>query len=140
MERDSFTLGEEATLSRTITNEDIRLYVQATGDNNPVHTDEIYAQNTYFRGRISHGMLVAGLISALLGTKLPGPGSIYLSQQLRFLAPVRPGDTVTARATVTAWDSQKGKVSLATEVTNQENTTVIRGEAMLVMQAFVRDR
>jgi len=91
-----------------------------------------------FGGRIAHGMLVASLISAVLGTRLPGPGAIYLSQQLRFLAPVRPGDEVTARVSVTAWDPEKGRVTLLTEVANKKGIAVIAGEAQLVMSSYLK--
>jgi acyl dehydratase len=83
-------------------------------------------------------MLVAGLISAVLGTMLPGPGAIYLSQQLRFIAPVRPGDQATARAKVTEWDPEKGRVTLSTEVKNHEGVAVISGEARLVMLSYLK--
>jgi 3-hydroxybutyryl-CoA dehydratase len=136
-ERSHFTVGEEATLSRTIRSEDIAAFARVTGDDNPVHLDDEYARGTYFGGRIAHGMLVVSLISAVLGTQLPGPGSIYLSQELRFRAPVRPGDTVTARVEVTAWDATRGRITLLTEVSNQEGVTVVTGEARLVMSAFL---
>jgi 3-hydroxybutyryl-CoA dehydratase len=93
-----------------------------------------------FGGRIAHGILVTGLISAVLGNVLPGPGAIYMSQQLRFLAPVRPGDEATARAKVTEWDSEKGRITLLTEVTNQDGVTVITGEARLVMSSFIKKK
>jgi 3-hydroxybutyryl-CoA dehydratase len=139
-ERTHFTAGEEATLSKTISDEEIETFARISGDVNPVHLDEEYAKRTPFGGRIAHGMLVAGLISAVLGTKLPGPGSVYMNQQLRFLAPVRPGDRVTARAQVTDWDGTKGRVTLLTEVTNQEGKVVISGEARLVMSSFLEKR
>jgi len=85
-ERTSFTVGEEATLTKTISDEDIKTFARISGDDNPVHVNDDYAKGTMFGGRIAHGMLVAGLISAVLGTKLPGPGAIYMNQQLRFLA------------------------------------------------------
>lgn len=137
-ERGHFTVGEEATLSRTISDADIKAFAQISGDENPVHLDDEYARGTRFGGRIAHGMLVAGLISAVLGTQLPGPGAIYLSQQLRFIAPIRPGDTVTARVKVTEWDSTRGRVTLLTEVANHEGVIVITGEARLVMSAFLK--
>jgi 3-hydroxybutyryl-CoA dehydratase len=136
-ERTSFTVGEEASLTKTITDEDIKTFARISGDDNPVHVNDDYAKGTMFGGRIAHGMLVASLISAVLGTKLPGPGAIYMSQQVRFLAPVRPGDKVTARAQVTEWDGTKGRVTLLTEVTNQGGKPVISGEARLVMSSFL---
>ncbi|MGA2331779.1 MAG: MaoC family dehydratase [Syntrophales bacterium] len=137
-ERTSFTIGEEATLTRTISDDDIMTFARITGDDNPVHMNDAYAEGTMFKGRIAHGMLVAGLISAVLGTMLPGPGAIYLSQQLRFIAPVRPGDQATARAKVTEWDPEKGRVTLSTEVKNHEGVAVISGEARLVMLSYLK--
>ena len=137
-ERTSFTIGEEATLTRIISDDDIMTFARISGDDNPVHINDAYAKSTMFKGRIAHGMLVAGLISAVCGTMLPGPGAIYLSQQLRFLAPVRPGDRVTARAKVTEWDQEKGRVTLFTEVKNQEGVAVISGEARLVMSSYLK--
>lgn len=136
-ERTHFTVGEEATLSKTVSDEDIKTFARISGDENPVHVNDEYAMGTMFGGRIAHGMLVAGLISAVLGTKLPGPGAVYMNQQLRFQAPVRPGDQVTARTQVTDWDATKGRVTLLTEVTNQEGKVVISGEARLVMSSFL---
>ena len=137
-ERTDFTVGEEATLTRIISDDDIRTFARISGDDNPVHMNSDYAKGTMFGGRIAHGMLVAGLISAVLGTKLPGPGAIYMSQQLRFLVPVRPGDQVTARAMVTEWDRDKGRVTLLTEVKNQEGVAVISGEARLAMSSHLK--
>jgi len=137
-ERGSFTIGEEATLTKLVNDIDIKAFAQISGDDNPVHMNDEYAKGTMFGGRIAHGMLVAGLISAVLGTMLPGPGAIYLSQQLRFLAPVRPGDEVTARAEVTSWDPEKGRVTLFTEVANQKGIAVIAGEARLVMSSYLK--
>jgi 3-hydroxybutyryl-CoA dehydratase len=137
-ERTSFTVGEEAILTKLVSDDDIKAFARISGDDNPVHMNDDYAKGTMFGGRIAHGMLVAGLISAVLGTMLPGPGAIYLSQQLRFRAPVRPGDQVTARAKVTEWNPEKGRVTLLTDVTNQEGSVVIEGEARLVMSAFLK--
>jgi 3-hydroxybutyryl-CoA dehydratase len=137
-ERSSFTIGEEATLTKLVSDDDIKAFAQISGDDNPVHMNDEYAKGTLFGGRIAHGILVAGLISAVLGTMLPGPGAIYLSQQLRFLAPVRPGDEVTARAKVTGWDPKKGRVTLFTEVANKKGIAVIAGEAHLVMSSYLK--
>ncbi len=137
-ERSSFTVGEEASLSRVVSDDDIRTFARISGDGNPVHLNDEFAKGTMFGGRIAHGMLVAGLISAVLGTMLPGPGAVYLSQQLRFRAPVRPGDQVTARARVTEWNSEKGRVTLLTDVINQEGRVVIEGEARLVMSSYLK--
>jgi 3-hydroxybutyryl-CoA dehydratase len=139
-ERTSFTVGEEAILSKLVSDDDIKAFARISGDDNPVHMNDDYAKGTMFGGRIAHGMLVAGLISAVLGTMLPGPGAIYLSQQLRFRAPVRPGDQVTARAKVTEWNPEKGRVTLLTDVMNQEGSVVIEGEARLVMSSYLEKR
>lgn len=139
-ERSHFTIGEEATFTKIISDEDITTFAKISGDENPVHVNDAYAKGTMFGGRIAHGILVTGLISAVLGTMLPGPGAIYMSQQLRFLAPVRPGDEATARAKVTEWDSEKGRITLLTEVTNQDGVTVITGEARLVMSSFIKKK
>jgi len=139
-ERTHFKIGEEATLTRIISDEDVKMFARISGDVNPAHMNDDYAKGTIFGGRIAHGMLVSGMISAVLGTMLPGPGSIYMSQQLRFLAPVRPGDEVTARAKVTEWDAEKGRITLLTEVTNKEGTAVITGEARLVMSSYLKKK
>jgi len=139
-ERTHFTVGEEATFTKIISDEDITTFAKISGDENPVHVNDAYAKGTMFGGRIAHGILVTGLISAVLGNVLPGPGAIYMSQQLRFLAPVRPGDEATARAKVTEWDSEKGRITLLTEVTNQDGVTVITGEARLVMSSFIKKK
>ena len=102
-----------------------------TGDLNPAHINESYAQNTFFKTRIAHGMLLAGFISAVIGTKLPGPGTIYIRQELKFLAPARIGDTITARVEVTQIQSDKNRVPLRTTCTNQENTLIMDGEATI---------
>jgi 3-hydroxybutyryl-CoA dehydratase len=136
-ERNQFMIGEESSFTKVISDNDIRQFSQITGDENPIHLDDGYAQVTHFGGRIAHGMLIGGLISAVLGTRLPGPGAIYLSQGLRFLAPVRPGDTVTARVKVTEWDSVKGRITLLTDAINQDGVTVATGEAKLIMAAFL---
>jgi 3-hydroxybutyryl-CoA dehydratase len=137
-ERTHFDIGEEASLTRTIGEADVAAYARISGDENPIHLDETYAQGTRFGGRIVHGMLIAGLISAVLGNKLPRPGAIYLSQILRFTAPVRVGETVTVRVRVTEWDEIKGRITLLTEVVNQNGAIVITGEAKLVMSAFLK--
>jgi 3-hydroxybutyryl-CoA dehydratase len=139
-ERSSFTIGEEASLTKLVSDEDIKAFARISGDQNPVHMNEEYAKGTMFGGRIAHGMLVASLISAVLGTRLPGPGAIYLTQQVRFLAPVRPGDEVTARARVIAWAPEKGRVTLSTEVANKKGIAVIAGEAQLVMSSYLKKR
>ncbi len=129
---EDMTVGRTAAFSKTITDADIVMFAGVTGDTNPVHLDEDYAASTRFGGRIAHGMLTAGLISAVLGTKLPGPGAIYLSQTLRFKAPVRIGDTVVARATVQDVDMAKKRVTLAC-VCTVAGATVADGEAVVMV-------
>jgi 3-hydroxybutyryl-CoA dehydratase len=138
--RDSFTVGEQASLTKVISDEDIWDFARISCDTNPIHLDDEYAKGTMFKGRIAHGILVTGLISAVVGTILPGPGSIYLKQSVKFLAPVRPGDAITVHAKVTAWDADRGRVTLLTEAFNQDGVTVITGEAQLVMSSFLKEK
>jgi len=137
-ERNDFTVGEEATLTRIFTQDDVETFSRLSGDTNPVHLDEEYATGTRFAGRIIHGMLVASLISSVLGTTLPGPGCVYMSQQLAFRAPARVGEQLTAKVRVTNWDSAKGRVFLTTEVINELGTQVIIGEAKLAVASFLK--
>lgn len=125
-------IGEQASFTKTITETDIVNYAGLTGDFNPAHINEEYARNTFFKGRIAHGMLSAGLISAVLGTKLPGPGAIYVSQNLKFTAPVKVNDTITASVEVIEKDEEKNRVKINTSCTNQNGETVIKGEAVLM--------
>jgi len=124
-------IGEIAEFSKTVTEHDVYAYAGITGDFNPAHVDQVYAEKTFFKGRIAHGMLSAGLISAIIGTKLPGPGAIYLKQELKFTAPVRFGDTITARVEVTDIVKSKNRVRLKTVCTNQDGDKVIDGEALI---------
>lgn len=124
-------LGEKASLGREITGEDIENFAQATGDFNPLHLDEAYAKNTVFQGRIAHGMLVASLFSNLIGTQLPGPGTVYLSQTLNFKKPVRINDIITAEVEVTGIHHERGTVTLSTCCRNQDGTLVLEGEAIV---------
>lgn len=126
-------IGATASLSRQITADDISAFAEVTGDLNPVHTDEDFARRTRFGRRIAHGMFAASLLSALLGNDLPGKGSVYLSQTLQFLAPVYLGDTVTARVTVTYIREDKPVVTLETVCENQSGDTLIRGEAVVLV-------
>ena len=125
-------IGQSASYARTVTEKDIALFGEATGDMNPVHFDEAYAATTPFKTRIAHDMLTAGYFSAVLGTKLPGAGSVYVAQTLAFKAPVRIGDEVTATCTVTAKDRRR--VTLACVATVGE-TVVAEGEAVLLAPA-----
>ena len=125
-------VGMTAVYSRTITESDIVLFCGISGDTNPIHLNKEYAARTRFKGTIAHGMLSASLISTVLGTKLPGPGAIYISQNCRFRAPVRAGDTVIARATVTDLVPQKTRASLETTCT-VAGQVVIEGEALMLV-------
>ena len=129
---EDLAVGMTAVYAKTVTEADIVLYAGVSGDTNPVHINQEYAIETQFKGRIAHGMLTAGLISTVLGTKLPGPGCIYMSQNLKFRAPVRIGDTVHARATITEIIMEKRRVIIKT-VCSVGDTVVIDGEAMLLV-------
>lgn len=120
-----------ASITRTITEADIVAFANLTGDTNPVHLDAEYAAKSMFGERIAHGMLVAGLISAVLGTQLPGPNSIYLGQDLKFTAPVKIGDTLTVTATVTEKRDDKRIIKLRTTATNQRGEIVVDGNAVI---------
>ena len=124
--------GQSSSLSKTITDADITLFAGITGDTNPLHIDEEYAKTTIFEGRIAHGMLTAGLLSAVLGTRLPGPGAIYLSQNMTFKAPVRIGDTVHATVTVEEVVVSRKRVRLSC-VCRVNDTVVMEGEAQLMV-------
>jgi 3-hydroxybutyryl-CoA dehydratase len=126
-------VGETDSLTKTITDADIHAFADLTGDHNPVHLDDDFAKTTRFGRRIAHGMLSAGLISAVLANKLPGTGTVYLSQSLTFVAPVYPGDTITARVTVAKVRKDKPIVTLETVCTNQRDEPVIRGEAVVLV-------
>ena len=123
-------IGMIRSLQKQITDRDIALFAEVTTDHNPVHLDESYAQDTIFGGRIAHGMLTAGLISAVIGEQLPGHGAVYLGQSLRFLAPVRPGDMVLAEVEVTAIDHARRRVTLDTRC-------LVDGKKVLVGEALV---
>jgi 3-hydroxybutyryl-CoA dehydratase len=128
---EDLSLGQSADYSREVTAADIDAFAQVTGDNNPMHLDEAYAAGTQFGGRIAHGMLSAGYISTVLGTRMPGPGAIYLSQTLRFRRPVRIGDTVTASATIAEIDQARARVTLKT-VCKVAGEVVADGEAVVL--------
>jgi len=128
---DELKIGDTAEFSKTVSESDIYQYAGVTGDFNPAHINEAYAKKTFFKTRIAHGMLSAGFISATIGTRLPGTGSIYIRQTLNFLAPVRIGDTITARVEVLEIMDGKNRVRLKTECVNQEGTKVLDGEAVV---------
>ena len=123
-------LGMAATISRTITDTDLRNFSGVSGDTNPMHLNEEFAKSTIFKGTIVHGMLTASLISAVIGTKLPGPGCIYMNQTLKFLAPVRVGDTVYAVCKIKELTPGKNRVLLDTKCYVKE-VVVIDGEALI---------
>jgi 3-hydroxybutyryl-CoA dehydratase len=125
-------VGQTAELTRTVEASDLDAFAKVTGDTNPVHLDEAYAAATPFKGRIAHGMLSAGYISAVLGTELPGPGAIYVSQTLSFRRPVRIGDEVTAEVKVAAIDRARGRVTFATQCV-VAGKTVVEGEAVVMV-------
>jgi 3-hydroxybutyryl-CoA dehydratase len=124
-------VGDTAEFAKTISESDVYLYAGITGDLNPAHINETYAAKTFFKTRIAHGMLLGGLISAILGNKLPGPGTIYVRQELIFMAPVRMGDTIIARAEVEEIMGEKNRVRLKTTCVNQDGTLVLDGEAIV---------
>jgi len=126
---DKLNIGDTAEFAKTVSESDIYLYAGITGDFNPAHINEDYAKNTFFKTRIAYGMLSAGFISTVIGNELPGTGSIYVKQDLRFLAPVRIGDTITARVEVIEIMDGKNRVRLKTVCVNQEGTQVLDGEA-----------
>ncbi len=122
-------VGDSAQISKTIAESDIELFARATGDFNPVHLDQAYAEKTSFKGRIAHGLLSVGLLSTILGNTLPGHGTIYLSQEVKFLAPVRIGDTITAKVEVIELIPEKNRAKFRTTCTNQDGKEVVEGIA-----------
>lgn len=124
-------IGMMRSLTKQVTDLDIELFAQVSTDRNPVHLDDEYAMDTIFEGRIAHGMLTAGLISAVIGEQLPGHGTVYLGQSLKFLAPVRPGDIVTAEVEVMSIDHSKRRVQLDTRCL-VDDKPVLRGEATVL--------
>jgi acyl dehydratase len=126
------SIGDSAEITKTIEQSDIDAFARVTGDHNPVHVDEEFAKTTRFGRRIAHGMLTASLISAVLANKLPGEGSVYLGQTLQFVAPVFPGDEITARVTVKEIREDKPIVKLETICMNQRGEVVISGEATVL--------
>ena len=128
------SVGDTASFEKQVTEDDIVAFARATGDEQPLHLDDAHAAKTRFKRRIAHGMLSAGYISAALGTKLaPHATVIYLNQSLRFLKPVFPGDTVTAKLEVTAIDAEKRLVTCSTECLNQSGDSVLTGEATVLL-------
>jgi len=132
--RADFQIGEEASFSKTVTEADVTTFAGLIGDFNPLHVDAEYARKSRFGRRIAHGMFAGGLISAVLGNRLPGPGCIYLSQQIEFLAPVYIGDTITATVEVIEWRSDKRIITLKTDCLNQDQVQVVTGKAVLMVE------
>lgn len=128
----SYEVGQSATRTKTFTDEDVRLFAQVSGDVNPVHLDDEYAKTTIFGQRVVHGMLTASMLSAILANDFPGPGSIYLGQNIKFTKPVFIGDTVTATVTVTNFRADKRILSLDTVCVNQRGETVLQGDAVIL--------
>jgi 3-hydroxybutyryl-CoA dehydratase len=124
-------IGMMRSLRKEITDQDIELFATVSTDRNPVHLDDDYANGTMFKGRIAHGMLTAGLISAVIGEQLPGHGTVYLGQSLKFLAPVRPGDVVDVEVTATEIDLPRRRVTLETRAMVGD-TLVVKGEALVM--------
>jgi len=129
---DEINVGDTATLDRTLTEQDITLFAVMSGDINPAHVDPEYAKSSRFREVIGHGMWSGALISTVLGTEFPGPGTIYLGQNLRFKRPVKVGDTITIKVTAKEKDPEKGKVVLDTECLNQDGEVVVSGTAEVI--------
>lgn len=130
-----FLPGQRASFTKTITEADVSAFAGITGDFNPLHVDAELARKMRFGERIAHGMLTAGLISAVLGMRLPGPGGIFLSQTLKFLKPVKFGDTITAEAEVVSYRSDKRILTLKTACRNQRGETVVEGESVLLVDS-----
>lgn len=130
-------VGHKVSFSKTVTDKDIQTFAEVTGDTQPLHLDESYAAKTRFKGRIAHGMLAAGFISAALGMKLaPNCTVVYMSQQLRFQRPVKIGDTVTANCEVTALQPERRFVTVKTDCVNQAGEEVVIGEAMVLLDEY----
>lgn len=127
-----YKIGDSAQLSKIVRDEDIRIFAEVTGDKNPLHLDDQFASKTIFKRRIAHGILTAGLISAVIGSKLPGNGTIYLSQTLNFLAPVYIGDAITAKVEVLQVSKGGKRLRLKTQVINKNGTVVVDGEALVI--------
>ena len=129
---DAIAVGDSAQITRRVTEGDIAAFVDAVGDHNPVHADREYAASTVFKEPIAPGIWTAGLISAVIGTRLPGPGAIYLSQDLKFLKPVKAGDLISARVEVLEVNHERNRIRLRTVCTNQRAEHVLTGEAVVM--------
>lgn len=129
---DEIKLGDKVFVEKTISETDVYLFAGITGDLNPAHINQVASEKTMFKGRIAHGILVTGLISTCLGMYLPGPGTIYMGQQVKFTAPVHIGDTIKAEVEVIEMNVEKNRVKLKTVCTNQDGKVVIDGEALVM--------
>ena len=129
---DDIAVGDSAQITRRVSDGDIASFVDAVGDYNPVHSDRAYAAATVFKEPIAPGIWTAGLVSAVIGTRLPGPGAIYLSQDLKFLKPVKAGDSISARVEVIDVNREKNRIRLRTVCTNQRAEDVLTGEALVM--------
>lgn len=129
---DEIKIGDKATLSKVVTDKDIQLFAEVSLDRNPIHLDEEFAKGSMFKQRIAHGMLSAGLISAVIGTQLPGVNTIYMSQSLKFVAPVFIGDEVTVEVEVVDKRDDRNIITLKTTVVNQNGKEVVTGEALVL--------
>ena len=125
-------VGDVASFAKTISESDVYLFAGISGDVNPAHLNEEYAKGTMFKKRIAHGVLSLGLVSAVLGNQVPGPGTIYLKQEVKFLAPVYFGDTITAQIQVLEKVEERNRIRVRTWCTNQDGTIVLEGEAMVM--------
>jgi len=125
-------IGDKDYFEKTVTETDVYLYAGVTGDLNPAHINQREAEASMFKGRIAHGMLTAGFISAVLGMRLPGPGTIYLGQELKFTAPVKFGDTIKAEVEVIEMKEEKNIIKLSTTCTNQDGVVVLKGIATVM--------
>ncbi|WP_011581275.1 MULTISPECIES: MaoC family dehydratase [Chelativorans] len=134
---EDLTVGMSASIERTITTDDIEMFATAVGDFNPIHMNEEWARQTRFGGRIAHGMLTAGIVSSVLGTRLPGPGNVYIKQTLEFRAPVTPRSAVKAQVCITRLEPERNRVYLDTTCTCC-GTIVLSGEAVLFVQSRQR--
>jgi len=132
---DELQVGQSASYAKTITETDVYLFAGISGDANPVHINDVYARESIFKGRVAHGILTASLISTVLGMYLPGPGSIYAKQELKFLAPVHFNDTITATCTVKEKIEGRNRVIMECKVTNQDGADVIVGDATILVPA-----
>ncbi len=130
MTYEEIKIGDSASVTKLITDEMVRTFAEISGDDNPIHLDDAVAKNSIFKERVAHGILVTGLISNVLGCKLPGYGSIYMSQSVQFLRPVKIGDEITATVTAIEKDEKRKSVKFTTNCTNQLGKIVIKGEAV----------